>query len=81
MKFHLINLFYPINIFSGSKIVSVDLQTMAPIEGVTILKGDITDANTACQIIQYFEGEKANLVVCDGAPDGTPIYCLFAWFI
>ncbi|VDM31957.1 unnamed protein product [Hydatigera taeniaeformis] len=53
------------------KIVAVDLQAMAPIPGVIQLQGDITSRQTADQVIQQFEGEKAQLVVCDGAPDGT----------
>lgn len=52
------------------KIVSVDLQDIAPIEGVKILKGDITDLSTAETIITYFEGKSADLVISDGAPDG-----------
>ena len=44
---------------------------MAPIPGVITLKGDITEAETASQIIDCFEGKRANLVVCDGAPDGN----------
>lgn len=53
------------------KIVAVDLQPMAPLEGVTQIQGDITKYETAEKIISYFEGEKADLVVCDGAPDGN----------
>lgn len=52
------------------KIVAVDLQPMAPIEGVTQIQGDITSAVTANQVISHFHGEKADLVVSDGAPDG-----------
>jgi 23S rRNA U2552 (ribose-2'-O)-methylase RlmE/FtsJ len=51
--------------------VAVDLQDMAPLPGVIQIKGDITKLSTAQQIIAHFEGEKADLVVCDGAPDGT----------
>ena len=43
---------------------------MAPIPGVIQLQGDITKLTTATQIIQHFQGEEADLVVCDGAPDG-----------
>lgn len=43
---------------------------MAPIEGVTQIQGDITSALTANQVISHFHGEKADLVVSDGAPDG-----------
>ena len=55
---------------SKAKIVAVDLQAMAPIPGVIQIQGDITQESTARQIIQHFEGEHADLVVCDGAPDG-----------
>jgi 23S rRNA U2552 (ribose-2'-O)-methylase RlmE/FtsJ len=53
------------------KIVSVDLQDMAPLPGVILLKGDITKLSTAHQISAHFAGMKADLVVSDGAPDGT----------
>lgn len=53
------------------KIVAVDIQTMAPLENVTILQGDITSYETADKVIEEFRGCKAQLVVCDGAPDVT----------
>jgi len=53
------------------KIVAVDLQAMAPLEGVIQLQGDITNSSTAEQIIAHFDNSRADLVVCDGAPDGT----------
>lgn len=53
------------------KIVAVDLQEMAPLEGVIQLQGDITKKDTAEQIVNLFEGGHADLVVCDGAPDVT----------
>lgn len=56
------------------KIVAVDLQAMAPIPGVIQLQGDITKKSTAQEIISHFEGEKADLVVCDGAPDVTGLH-------
>lgn len=52
------------------KIVAVDLQPMAPLPGIIQLQGDITKYSTAQAIMQHFEGEKVDLVVCDGAPDG-----------
>lgn len=58
----------------SSKLVAIDLQTMAPLPGVHQLQGDITKLETAQDIIEYFEGSKADLVVCDGAPDGTRRY-------
>jgi len=36
-----------------------------------IIKGDITRQSTAQKIISLFGGQRAELVVCDGAPDGT----------
>ena len=54
--------------------MAVDLQEMAPIEGVRQLQGDITAMATAEQIIKHFGGMKADLVVCDGAPDVTGLH-------
>lgn len=53
------------------KIVAVDLQPMAHLPGVIQIQGDITKLSTAQEIIGHFQGDKADLVVCDGAPDGT----------
>jgi len=60
----------------GAKIVAVDLQPMSPIEGVICLQGDITSKDTADEIISHFDGQKADLVVCDGAPDVTGLHDL-----
>ncbi|KAA3455030.1 FtsJ-like methyltransferase family protein [Gossypium australe] len=98
-------------------IVAIDLQPMAPIEGVIQVQGDITNARTAevvrtsffilidlfnlfepilfiecvymtsisfviylshLQVIRHFDGCKADLVVCDGAPDACFILSGFA---
>lgn len=61
-------------LIEGAYVVAVDLQEMAPIEGVDILKGDITSKATAGEIINKFKGEKAQLVICDGAPDVTGLH-------
>ncbi|KAI8460394.1 ribosomal RNA large subunit methyltransferase E [Phakopsora pachyrhizi] len=58
------------------KIVAVDLQPMAPIEGAIQIVGDITKPETADKILSNFEGQKADLVVCDGAPDVTGLHDL-----
>lgn len=55
---------------SAPKIVAVDLQPMAPIEGVTQIQGDITSEVTAKEVVSHFDGEYADIVVSDGAPDG-----------
>lgn len=43
---------------------------MAPLDGVIQLQGDITKKSTAEKIISYFDGGMADIVICDGAPDG-----------
>eukprot|EP00731_Ephydatia_muelleri_P015249 Em0008g969a len=58
------------------KIVAVDIQQMASIPGVIQLLGDITKESTARAIVDHFEGGKADLVVCDGAPDVTGLHDL-----
>ncbi|TYZ58937.1 hypothetical protein PybrP1_010792 [[Pythium] brassicae (nom. inval.)] len=50
-------------------VVAVDLMEMAPLDGVTQMQGDITHQRTADAIVALFKGEKAQLVVSDGAPD------------
>lgn len=59
-----------------SVIVSVDLQPIAPIEGVQTLQADITHPATAVKILELFGGEKADIVVSDGAPDVTGLHDL-----
>lgn len=56
------------------RIVAVDLQPMAPLTGVHCIQGDITSLQTAKEIINCFQGERAELVVCDGAPDVTGLH-------
>lgn len=57
-------------------IVAVDLQLMAPLEGVIQLQGDITLPSTATAITGLFRGDPADLVICDGAPDVTGLHDL-----
>eukprot|EP00928_Gymnodinium_smaydae_P011483 TRINITY_DN1422_c1_g2_i2.p1 TRINITY_DN1422_c1_g2~~TRINITY_DN1422_c1_g2_i2.p1 ORF type:complete len:355 (-),score=100.16 TRINITY_DN1422_c1_g2_i2:217-1281(-) len=56
-----------------ARIVAVDMYEMQPIEGVIQVQGDITHEETARAVLSHFGGEKADLVVCDGAPDVTNI--------
>lgn len=51
--------------------ISVDLQEIAPIENINHIQGDITKKSTLDRILELFKGKKAQLVVCDGAPDVT----------
>ena len=62
------------------RIVGVDLQEMAPIEGVHLIPGDITSQQTVDEVLALFrDGDTerlADLVVCDGAPDVTGMHDL-----
>ena len=58
-----------LDIINTKRIISVDLFEMAPIEGCTIIKGDITREKTVQEIQEIFSGEETQLVVSDGAPD------------
>lgn len=51
------------------KIISIDLRRIVPIDGVTELRGDITDVKTAENVISLLDGNKADGVLADGAPD------------
>lgn len=56
---------------SKAKIVSVDIQDIVPIEGVTLIKGDITRQETIEKILSNFNNEKVDIIIFDGAPDVT----------
>jgi tRNA (cytidine32/guanosine34-2'-O)-methyltransferase len=62
------------------RIVGVDLQEMAPIEGVHLVVGDITSQRTVDAVLELFRDghaeRYADLVVCDGAPDVTGMHDL-----
>nr|WCZ58371.1 tRNA (cytidine(32)/guanosine(34)-2'-O)-methyltransferase [Paratrimastix eleionoma] len=60
--------------YPDAKIVSIDLNEMAPIPGVAQLQGDITDHATVAKIISLFGGELADIVLSDGAPDVTGLH-------
>ena len=53
-------------------LVAVDLQDIAPIPGVRLVKGDITEVATPRATVALLGGERCDVVVCDGAPDGPP---------
>mmetsp|Transcript_143525 Transcript_143525/g.250514 ORF Transcript_143525/g.250514 Transcript_143525/m.250514 type:complete len:295 (-) Transcript_143525:219-1103(-) len=72
LKPHIMDPTLPVR--DDARIVSVDLQEMAPIPGVILLQGDITNTETAEAIIHNLGDKKAELVVCDGAPDVTGMH-------
>ena len=55
------------------KIVAVDVQAMQPLEGVTVLQGDITSPDTL-QSIQKACSGKADVIICDGAPEVSGLH-------
>ena len=56
------------------KIVAIDLQPMAPIEGVVQIQGDITSLAKVNEVLSHFDGKHADLIVSDGAPDVTGLH-------
>ena len=71
------------------RIVAVDLQPMAPLEGITSLVGDITHPSTVPRILKALDPETfseddpnasqshpVDLVISDGAPDVTGLHDL-----
>ena len=57
----------------NAKIVSVDIKHIVPIEGVTIIKGDITRQDTIEKILSNFDNKKVDVIIFDGAPDVTGV--------
>lgn len=57
-----------------AKIIGVDLQDVEPIDGVSIIKGDIETNETLDELIALCDGKKADLVVSDmaAASSGDP---------
>ena len=71
----------------GVRIVAVDLQPMASLEGITTVMGDITDSSTIPRILQALDpdsygpevaggSQPVDLVISDGAPDVTGLHDL-----
>lgn len=71
------------------KIVAIDLQPMATLEGITTLVGDITHPSTIPRILEALDpnvgdsdetgngaGNPVDLVISDGAPDVTGLHDL-----
>lgn len=51
------------------KVVAIDLLELAPIEGVSVLRGDFLDAALRLQIDAVLGGAKADLVLSDLSPN------------
>lgn len=57
-------------------VVAIDLQAIAPIEGIHMMQADITKPETLQEVSQIFDGKPADIVVSDGAPDVTGLHDL-----
>ena len=53
------------------RVVGVDLQPCAPVEGAVLLTGDITDPVTQERILNELDGALLNVIVSDISPDIT----------
>ena len=64
--------------FSGPDriILALDLQPMAPLPDVIQVQADLTHPATPPLLLSHLQGHKAQLVVCDGAPDVTGLHDL-----
>ncbi len=58
---------------SGGIVIGVDLQKIAPLEGVTTIKGDMTSPEVQAKVLelagQADVSGKADVVICDAAPN------------
>jgi len=64
---------------SNASIVAVDLQDIEPVGNVRIIKGDITSQAVADEIKNILK-RKADLIVCDGAPEVTGLHDMDEYF-
>lgn len=62
-----------------AKLVSLDLQPMAPLRHTTTLQADLTTPCTIPLVLSHLDNRKADLVICDGAPDVTGVHDLDAY--
>jgi len=54
---------------AGGAVVAVDLLDVAPIAGVTVLKGDVRDPAVRERVAQALGGRKADVVLADLSPN------------
>lgn len=53
----------------SGRVLASDILDMDPIEGVTFIRGDFTDEDVYRQIVETLDGQKADLVISDMAPN------------
>ena len=57
-------------------VVGIDLLPIKPIEGITFLKGDLTQAETIECLLNFLKGKKADVVISDMSPDISGNYSM-----
>ena len=58
---------------SRGKVIAIDRLEVAPIGGVTALRGDFLDEGTHEALARALDGRKADVILCDLSPDLTGI--------
>lgn len=53
----------------GGRVVAIDLLEVAPIPGVTVLRGDVRDPGVRAQLSGALEGRDADVVLSDLSPN------------
>ncbi len=59
----------------GGRVLGIDLATIRPVEGVTLLKGDVTSPATAAKLLDA-AGGKVDVLLSDMSPDISGNYSL-----
>ena len=54
---------------AGGMVVAVDILEVAPIRGVTVLRGDVRDPEVRVRVVQALAGHKADVVLADLSPN------------
>ena len=57
----------------AGKVIALDLLPIEPIDGVDIILGDFTQEQTIDQLSKLLSGKKADLIICDIAPNFSGI--------
>jgi len=58
------------------KVVAVDLARLKPLEGVTVIRGDMRKPETVTKVLEALGGQKADCVISDMSPDISGNYSI-----
>jgi 23S rRNA (uridine2552-2'-O)-methyltransferase len=56
-------------VMPGGKVIAVDLLEIAPMSGVTVLRGDFREPAMQAQLVSALDGSKADVVLSDMSPN------------